>query len=261
MYINFLLVLKDIRKDNGENSINQGSNKFMSRISTNTHLDELDKLLESGEGLKIKNSNLSPARTKKIIEPNNSFLFNKDHFGYKGAINGTLGNGRPIQPIVPSSNYSNSLKVESPFRKKEDKNDIIDRIINEHKDKFSDPFDFSHQDKNKSSGARDARPNRVNEKDFEYFESDKKKYGINTNINNVRRKSGVKAKEDFNENKMIKVDFESRRRNKVNEVLDKDNFDSFERKMGNEYKKPGAVNYGNFNYGKKDNENYFYQKY
>lgn len=226
----------------------------MSRISTNAHLDDLDKLLDNSEAHRSKeNINVSPARVKKFNEPA-SYIYGNDPFGYKKINNGGLGvsgiNPRPINPMQ-NNPYSSSMKVESPFRKKDDKNDIIDRIMHEHKEKFSDPFDFGSRDKYES------KANKVYEKDFELFDSDKKKQ---VNIGSTRKRSGVKyGEEAFNEGK--KIDFESRRRNKMNEMSEKDNMDSYERKKGIDQAKYGGINYGAQGGSKKENDHYFFQKY
>jgi len=128
------IVLRDMRKDNMETSMIQPSNKYISRLSTNSHLDEIDKLFDNSDSSKLKNINVSPARLKKINDPNGNFLFNKDPFPnmYKISIPNSQINAKP------NHNNLSSLKLESPFRKKDDKIDIIDRIISENKDKFYD---------------------------------------------------------------------------------------------------------------------------
>lgn len=106
---------------------------------------------------------------------------------------------------------------------------------------------------------KDNKLNKVNEKDFELFDSDKKKY-VSTN----RKRSGVRINDDnFNDGKIIKGDFESRRRNKLNEVVDKDNFETYDWKQANDNKKlsNNVTNFINFNSGKKENGNYLFHKY
>lgn len=105
---------------------------------------------------------------------------------------------------------------------------------------------------------KDTRLNKVNEKDFELFDSDKKKYASSN-----RKRSGLRlGEENFNDSKLMKGDFESRRRNKLTEIVDKDNYDTYDRKLVNDIKKPNNVfNYNNFNTGKKENGMYLFHKY
>lgn len=128
-----------MRKDNMETSMIQPSNKYISRLSTNSHLDEFEKLLDNTDTSKLKNINVSPARVKKINDPNSNYIYNKDPFQniFKIPIQNNQINAKHTH-----NNNLSSNKLESPFRKKDDKLDIIDRIISENKDKFYDEVNY-----------------------------------------------------------------------------------------------------------------------
>ena len=241
---------------------NNQSNKYLSRISTNTNVDELDRLLDNNDNSKIKNLNVSPARSKKTYasdHSNNNINFNfnkiteKDPFQHMYK----LPNSNSVnKQLNPGNNYGSILKYDSPNR---NKNDIIDRIINENKDKFYDEVDVLKE----KSGAFHSQNSRfkVLEKDFEFFDTEKK------NMSSNRKRSGIKfTEESCSDSKITKGDFESRRRNKLNEILDKDNYDSYEKNkiVVIDFKKPSLnnnFNYNNFNIGKKDSNNIMFQKY
>lgn len=127
-----------MRKDNGENSMIQGSNKYMSRLSTNAHLDDIERLLDNSDSSRMKNINVSPGRVKKISDLSSNYIYNKDTFQniYKIPVPNNINNQINVKPSQ-INNFS-TLKIESPYRKKDDKLDIIDRIISENKDKFYD---------------------------------------------------------------------------------------------------------------------------
>ena len=225
---------------------NNQSNKYLSRISTNTNVDELDRLLDNNDNLKSKNLNVSPARSKKTYasdHSNNNINFNfnkiteKDPFQHMYK----LPNSNSVnKQLNPGNNYGSILKYDSPNR---NKNDIIDRIINENKDKFYD------------------------EVDGEIVETDAVTDTEKKNMSSNRKRSGIKfTEESCSDSKITKGDFESRRRNKLNEILDKDNYDSYEKNkiVVIDFKKPSLnnnFNYNNFNIGKKDSNNIMFQKY
>ena len=71
--------MNDLKKDIGDTSMvsQQQSNKYLSRISTNTNMDELDKLLDNNDSSRIKHRNASPARAKKnLINDHSNYNIN-----------------------------------------------------------------------------------------------------------------------------------------------------------------------------------------
>ena len=182
-----------------------------------------------------KNNNLNFLYNKALEKDSSQFLNNKMS---------TLNK----QNKQNHENNNLSLKCESPNRYK---NDIIDRIINENKGKFYE-YDTPSNEKTNLFN-KDARF-KVNEKDFEFFDNNSEK----KNAGGARKKY---LKED-NIEKNLKGDFESRRRNKINEITEKDDIESYENNkyVGNDYKKNSGNN-NNFNYNEKKNNGYKFQKY
>ena len=179
---------------------------------------------------------------------NSNYLYNKaqekDSYQYQNKIS-TLNKQNLNKQNQENNNLS--LKYESPYR---NKNDIIDRIINENKGKFYE-FDMLSNEKTNLFN-KDARF-KVNEKDFEFFDNSEKK-----NVSNVRKKY------NYDENNDKKGDFESRRRNKINEITEKDDYDSYDknRSVINDYKKTSGNNNNlNVNNNKKENNSHRFQKY
>lgn len=227
-------------------------------------MDELDKLLDNNDSSRIKHRNASPARAKKnLINDHSNYNINyilnknidKDPFQLMYKLPNSENLNKPLNNINQNNNYSSSLKYDSPMR---NKNDIIDRIINENKDKFYDQIDVM---KEKPGSFHLPNPRiKVLEKDFEFFDSEKK------NSSSNRKRSGLKYSDENSESKIIKGDFESRRRNKLTETLDKDNFESYDKNkiLINDFNKASGnhnFNYNNFNIGKKEFNNYKFQKY
>jgi hypothetical protein len=225
--------LKDIKKErNNDSIITNAQDKYLSRISTNTHFEDLDKFLEIKDaGNKNINNYNSPGRLKKnfMNEMNNSninnlnFIYNKDPYQnmFKIPISSTLNQNNNAHNIHNLSNINSTLKFDSPHRNKH--TNIIDKIIYENKDKFNDDGFGSFKEKGKYMF--DAK-NRVNENDFELFQNSENKY-----VPKPRKKSGLRQKEEDN----TIGEFESRRKNKANEFYGDENT----------YKK--GVNY-NFNF-------------
>jgi len=231
-------ILKDIRKENPDN-------KYLSRISTNTHLDDLDKLLEHDNVKGNKNIYVSPNRNKKLIAEsslnessitnNYNYMYGKqnDPYGnlFKMPISNTLN---PKGHVNSNNNNTNNFntKCESPYRNKQE-NNIIDQIINENKDKFYDEFDIFGGNKHLAANPSKKDKLKIGEKDFGlFYDSEKKPLG-------ARKQSGYKAQND--ENKIGKIDFESRRKNKVSEILEDGDFEFMNNK--NEFKKQNNFNY------------------